>query len=101
SVAFRDSWHGIVGGGDLTTDSATQAATSDDGGRSWRLTSKPPIPGAIFCLARFPKRLRTSAALFSSRVLTFSTKQEAQTKSAALTTTQVFQHFTPLASQSR
>jgi photosystem II stability/assembly factor-like uncharacterized protein len=51
SVAFRDSWHGIVGGGDLTTDSATQAATSDDGGRSWTLTSKPPIPGAIFCLA--------------------------------------------------
>jgi photosystem II stability/assembly factor-like uncharacterized protein len=51
SVAFRDSWHGIVGGGDLTTDSATQAATSDDGGRSWRLTNKPPIPGAIFCLA--------------------------------------------------
>ena len=51
SVAFRDPWHGIVGGGDLTTDSAVQAATSNDGGRSWTLTNKPPIPGAIFCLA--------------------------------------------------
>ena len=51
SVAFRDPWHGIVGGGDLTTDSATQAATTHDGGQSWRLTTKPPIPGSIFCLA--------------------------------------------------
>ncbi len=51
SVAFRDPWHGIVGGGDLTTDSATQAATTHDGGQSWRLTTKPPVPGSIFCLA--------------------------------------------------
>ena len=51
SVAFRDSRHGIVGGGDLTTNSAAQAATSGDGGRTWKLTNKPPIPGAIFCLA--------------------------------------------------
>lgn len=51
SVAFRDPWHGIVGGGDLTNDSATQAATSGDGGQRWTLTTKPPIPGAIFCLA--------------------------------------------------
>ena len=51
SVAFRDALHGIVGGGDLTTDSAAQAATSENGGRTWTLTTKPPIPGAIFCLS--------------------------------------------------
>jgi|SRR5579862_595269 len=51
SVAFRDSRHGIVGGGDLTTNSGAQAASSDDGGQTWKLTNKPPIPGAIFCLA--------------------------------------------------
>jgi hypothetical protein len=51
SVAFRDPWHGIVGGGDLTSNNSAQAATSDNGGQTWRLTKKPPIPGAIFCLA--------------------------------------------------
>ena len=51
SVAFRDPWHGIVGGGDLADDTAIDAATSDDGGRSWTLTSKPPVQGTIFCLA--------------------------------------------------
>ena len=51
SVAFRDPYHGIVGGGDLTNDSSTQAATSNNGGQSWTLTSKPPVAGAIFGLA--------------------------------------------------
>lgn len=51
SVAFRDARHGIVGGGDLSNDTTPQAATSDDGGRTWTLTPKPPVPGSIFCLA--------------------------------------------------
>jgi len=51
SVAFRDPWHGIVGGGDLNTNTSAQAATSDDGGRSWKLTTQPPVQGSIFCLA--------------------------------------------------
>ena len=51
SVAFRDARHGMVGGGDLANDNATQAARSKDGGRTWTLTTKPPIPGTIFCLA--------------------------------------------------
>jgi photosystem II stability/assembly factor-like uncharacterized protein len=51
SVAFRDSRHGIVGGGDLSTNTSADAATSDDGGQTWVLTNKPPVQGAIFCLA--------------------------------------------------
>jgi photosystem II stability/assembly factor-like uncharacterized protein len=51
SVAFRDAWHGILGGGDLTSNTSAETATSDDGGQTWVLTRKPPVPGAIFCLA--------------------------------------------------
>jgi photosystem II stability/assembly factor-like uncharacterized protein len=51
SVAFRDESHGIVGGGDLSVNTAADAATTSDGGQTWTLTSKPPVAGAIFCLA--------------------------------------------------
>ena len=51
SVAFRDPWNGIVGGGDLSTNTSADAATSNDGGVTWTLTAKPPVSGAIFCLA--------------------------------------------------
>ena len=51
SVAFRDPWHGVVGGGDLSSDTSADMARSDDGGRTWILTAKPPVEGTIFCLA--------------------------------------------------
>ena len=51
SVAFRDPWHGILGGGDLASNDAADVATSEDGGQTWTLTNKPPVQGAIFCLA--------------------------------------------------
>ena len=51
SVAFRNPWNGIVGGGDLASNDSADAATSDDGGVTWTLTSKPPVQGSIFCLA--------------------------------------------------
>jgi len=51
SVAFRDSEHGILGGGDLASNLSAETATSDDGGQTWTLTNKPPVQGAIFCLA--------------------------------------------------
>jgi len=53
TVAFRDAWHGIVGGGDLdpTDPNNARTATSNDGGRTWALTSAPPVTGAIFGLA--------------------------------------------------
>jgi hypothetical protein len=50
-VAFRDPWHGILGGGDLASNDAAETATSDDSGQTWTLTNKPPVEGAIFCLA--------------------------------------------------
>ncbi len=51
SVAFRNPWNGIVAGGDLASNDAADAATSSDGGRTWTPTTKPPVQGAIFCLA--------------------------------------------------
>ncbi|HLV85403.1 MAG TPA: hypothetical protein VKV39_00395 [Candidatus Sulfotelmatobacter sp.] len=51
SVAFRNAWDGMVAGGDLASNTAADAATSHDGGRTWKLTKKPPVQGAIFCLA--------------------------------------------------
>jgi photosystem II stability/assembly factor-like uncharacterized protein len=51
SVAFRDASNGIVGGGDLSTNGHAGAATSNDGGQTWTLSNKPPVQGAIFCLA--------------------------------------------------
>jgi photosystem II stability/assembly factor-like uncharacterized protein len=53
TVAFRDPLHGIVGGGDLAPGDPGNAKTavSTDGGKTWTLTSKPPVTGAIFGLA--------------------------------------------------
>jgi photosystem II stability/assembly factor-like uncharacterized protein len=53
SVAFRDSRHGIVGGGDLDPADPNNAGTaiSDDGGQTWTLTNPAPVTGAIFGLA--------------------------------------------------
>jgi len=53
TVAFRDGFHGIVGGGDLDPADPNNArtATSGDGGRTWVLTNPPPVTGAIFGLA--------------------------------------------------
>jgi hypothetical protein len=50
-VAFRDSRRGILGGGDLASNASAATATSEDGGETWTLTNKPPVQGAIFCLA--------------------------------------------------
>ena len=53
TVDFRDPWHGIVGGGDLAPSDPNNAATatSNDGGQTWKLTSAPPVTGAIFGLS--------------------------------------------------
>jgi hypothetical protein len=41
----------MVAGGDLAANNSADAATSEDGGMSWTLTTKPPVDGSIFCLA--------------------------------------------------
>ena len=53
TVAFRDPWHGIVGGGDLdpSDPNSARTASSNDGGQSWKLTNAPPVTGAIFGLS--------------------------------------------------
>jgi photosystem II stability/assembly factor-like uncharacterized protein len=51
TVAFRDPNNGIVGGGDLAANNSADMATSNDGGKTWQLTNKPPVKGAIFCLS--------------------------------------------------
>jgi photosystem II stability/assembly factor-like uncharacterized protein len=58
TVAFRDPWHGIVGGGDLDPNDPNRAATavSEDGGRTWTITNKPPVTGAIFGLSYLHRR---------------------------------------------
>ena len=56
SVEFRDTLHGVLGGGDIAApDSfADNVARSGDGGRTWRLATRTPFPGAIYGLAYVP-----------------------------------------------
>ena len=53
TVDFRDSRHGILGAGELAapTAFADTVARSQDGGKSWQLTSRPPFPGAVYGLS--------------------------------------------------
>ena len=53
TVAFRNPWNGIVGGGDLDPGDPNSAGTaiSSDGGVTWTLTNPPPVTGAIFGLS--------------------------------------------------
>jgi photosystem II stability/assembly factor-like uncharacterized protein len=58
TIAFRDPWHGIVGGGDLDPGDPNNAKTavSSDGGVTWKLTNNPPVTGAIFGLSYVGQR---------------------------------------------
>jgi photosystem II stability/assembly factor-like uncharacterized protein len=53
SVAFRDAFHGIIGGGDLDPNAPPfdQTASSSDGGKTWTITSQQPNIGTVFGLA--------------------------------------------------
>jgi photosystem II stability/assembly factor-like uncharacterized protein len=51
TVAFRDSWNGVVGGGDFVGIGPAAMAKSRDGGQTWMLTNTVPVTGAIFGLS--------------------------------------------------
>lgn len=56
SIAFRDTLHGILGGGDIAAAEAfaDNVAVTRDGGRSWTLATRTPFPGAVYGLAYVP-----------------------------------------------
>ena len=56
SVAFRDSLHGMLGGGDIAAPDVfgDNVAVSEDGGETWRLATRTPFPGAVYGLAYVP-----------------------------------------------
>src|SRR2546428_7937072 len=58
SVDFRDPLHGILGAGELAapTAFADTVARSSDGGKTWQLTNRPPVPGAIYGLSYVRER---------------------------------------------
>ena len=64
SVAFRDRFHGILGGGDLAiTDVFTDnVALSRDGGKTWELGAHPTFTGSIYGLAYVPRFQKTVVA---------------------------------------
>lgn len=57
-LAFKDASHGIAVGADidkLRTDTSSHVvATTSDGGRTWALQTRPPLPGALSGVAWVP-----------------------------------------------
>ena len=51
TVAFRDPWNGVVGGGDFVGIGPAAMAKSRDGGQTWMLTNTVPVTGALFGLS--------------------------------------------------
>ena len=53
SIAFRDSRHGILGGGELLAPTvlSNNVARSSDGGKHWQLATGTSFPGAVYGLS--------------------------------------------------
>ena len=56
SVDFRDKNHGILGGGDVAASDVffDNVARSSDGGKTWELVTRTPVPGAVYGLTYVP-----------------------------------------------
>jgi len=65
TVAFRDTLHGMVLGGLLgsTTQFSDNVAVTDDGGRTWRLATRPGFSGAVYGAAIVPGRAGSVVAV--------------------------------------
>lgn len=56
TLAFRDTQHGIVAGGDYRQSDAygDNVAVTDNGGVTWQIVGRPTFPGAVFGVALVP-----------------------------------------------
>jgi photosystem II stability/assembly factor-like uncharacterized protein len=56
TIAFRDSRHGFLGGGEIAADTAfsDNVAVSSDGGQTWTLRTRSPFSGAIYGSSYIP-----------------------------------------------
>ncbi len=56
SVIFRDDRHGMALGGRIGApeEFSDNVAVTDDGGRTWRLAARTPVPGAMYGAAYLP-----------------------------------------------
>jgi photosystem II stability/assembly factor-like uncharacterized protein len=64
SVDFRDSFHGMLGGGDVAANEAAQSnvARSSDGGKTWTQATPTPFKGAVYSLSYVPDEGTTVVA---------------------------------------
>ena len=64
SIAFRDPFRGILGGGDVVASDVAQnnVARSDDGGRTWTEVTSTPFKGAVYGLSYVPGQRLTVVA---------------------------------------
>lgn len=61
SIAFRDAMHGVIAGGDYKhpNDDGPNLAFTDDGGRSWKLSTLHPL--AYFSAVAYDRRVNAAA----------------------------------------
>jgi photosystem II stability/assembly factor-like uncharacterized protein len=64
SVDFRDSFHGMLGGGDVAASDVAQnnVARSSDGGKTWTGATPTPFKGAVYGLSYVPDEGTTVVA---------------------------------------
>ena len=74
TLAFRDSVNGLALGGDIgdATSHTDNVAATFDGGKTWRLTGKPIMSGAIYGSAWVPGAAKPTVVIVSPKGAEFS-----------------------------